>query len=230
MLNLLLNASIFIKLDEGDDVSKSNYYQLAGPPISDSLNKPFPQHCPKSPDPTSGGSVRITNVNDTNETSPTRSPGHVEVGKYRDLRTPGEIMFVRSRMFYSKPAYNAHGEVVFGLRHIHVLNRFPNPSDRAHAIHVLRYIFPRQFNLHNVFTSTVDRKETIQPLKDYTLREHEIALQGGKRSFIPKRLKGKAFELVKRMMRLHRRCSYHALIEYYCPVWVFLLLVSSPLG
>lgn len=39
----------------------------------------------------------------------------------RDLRTPGEIFFVRSRMFYSKPAYNAHGEVLFGLRHIRTL-------------------------------------------------------------------------------------------------------------
>lgn len=38
----------------------------------------------------------------------------------RDLRTPGEIIFVRSRMFYSKPAYNGRGEVEFGLRHIRV--------------------------------------------------------------------------------------------------------------
>ena len=113
-----------------------------------------------------------------------------------------------------------------------VLNRFPNPSDRTHVIHILKYMFPRQFNLHNVFTSTVDRKETIQPLKDYTLREHEIALQGGKGSFIPKRLKGKTFDLVQRMMRLHKRCSYHALIEYYCPVWVLLFfsLTSPSLG
>lgn len=43
---------------------------------------------------------------------------HVDVRKHRDLRTPGEVMFVRSRMFYSKPAYNARGEVLFGLRHI----------------------------------------------------------------------------------------------------------------
>lgn len=39
----------------------------------------------------------------------------------RDLRTPGEITFVRSRMFYSKPAYNGRGGVVFGLRHIRML-------------------------------------------------------------------------------------------------------------
>jgi len=30
MLDLLLNTSIFVKLDEGNDVSRSNYYQLAG--------------------------------------------------------------------------------------------------------------------------------------------------------------------------------------------------------
>lgn len=32
--------------------------------------------------------------------------------------TPGEVIFVRSRIFYSKPVYNARGDVRFGLRHI----------------------------------------------------------------------------------------------------------------
>ena len=63
--------------------------------------------------------AKITNANGpNNETAPTRSLNHVELGRHRDLRTPGEIMFVRSRMFYSKSAYNARGEVVFGFRHI----------------------------------------------------------------------------------------------------------------
>jgi len=64
--------------------------------------------------------AKITNANGPkNETTPpTRNLNHVELGRHRDLRTPGEIMFVRSRMFYSKSAYNARGEVVFGLRHI----------------------------------------------------------------------------------------------------------------
>ncbi|KAI9814856.1 MAG: hypothetical protein M1832_005658 [Thelocarpon impressellum] len=39
-------------------------------------------------------------------------------------------------------------------------------------------MFPRQFGLHNVFTSTVDTRETVQPFKDYTLREREILQQG----------------------------------------------------
>ncbi|PUU75546.1 hypothetical protein B9Z19DRAFT_338687 [Tuber borchii] len=120
MLDLLLNTSIFVKLDEGNDVSKSNYYQLAGPPISDSLNKPFPQGGSESPAPNSGGSVRarsvgeslkrpvteigsaigakrakITNANGpNNETAPTRILSHVELGKHRDLRTPGEMFSI----------------------------------------------------------------------------------------------------------------------------------------
>ena len=140
------------------------------------------------------------------------------------------VIYVGDASFPSRPS-EAHSVSKNRSNTSHVLdvlNRFPNPSDRTHVIHILRYMFPRQFNLHNVFTSTVDRKETIQPLKDYTLREHEIALQGGKGSFIPKRLKGKTFDLVQRMMRLHKRCSYHALIEYYCPVWVLFLFSYLP--
>lgn len=90
---------------------------------------------------------------------------------------------------------------------------------------MLKYIFPRQFNLHNVFTSTVDRKETAQTFKEYTFREEEIAAANkspklGVEENIPKRLRGITFELVARMQRLHKRCSYHALLKYYCPVWV----------
>lgn len=103
-----------------------------------------------------------------------------------------------------------------------VLNRFPND-----ARHVLKYIFPRQFNLHNVFTSEVDKKETIQRHKDYTLREQEIAClkskqKQGREIPIPKRLKGKPLELVVKLQKLHRNCPYNALLKYYCPSTVSL--------
>ncbi|KAI0486254.1 hypothetical protein F4859DRAFT_362594 [Xylaria cf. heliscus] len=40
-------------------------------------------------------------------------------------KTSSELVFVRNRMFYSKAALNTRGQVQFGLRHIHVLNRSP---------------------------------------------------------------------------------------------------------
>jgi hypothetical protein len=98
------------------------------------------------------------------------------------------------------------------------------------TVHVMMYIFPREFGLHNVFTSYVDPRETVQPLKDYTLREEEIASKYSSRSKndliiktrIPRRLRGKAVELVQKMRISHSRCSYNELLKSYSP-----LLVSS---
>lgn len=71
----------------------------------------------------------------------------------------------------------------------------------------------------------------MQPLKDYTVREKEIAAVAalsGKLEVlsVPKRLRGTVFGLVARMQRLHKRCSYHALVKYYCPVKVKLICTS----
>ena len=85
--------------------------------------------------------------------------------------------------------------------------------------------------MHNVFTSIVDSKESIQPFKDYTLREHEIAQlerrntrkRSGRASNttvkeqVPKRLRGEALELVRKLQKLHSQCSYYALLQHYCP-------------
>ncbi|KAK6954528.1 hypothetical protein Daesc_004495 [Daldinia eschscholtzii] len=75
-------------------------------------------------------------------------------------------------------------------------------QNEAHTLRVMMYIFPRQFGLHNVFTSKVNFKETAQRLKDYTLREEEIFEKFGRlnestnRIKIPKRLRGTATELL----------------------------------
>ncbi|KAL2002309.1 hypothetical protein VTN02DRAFT_216 [Thermoascus thermophilus] len=136
------------------------------------------------------------------------------------LRTPNSIVFVRRRMLYARPALNTNGQVRWGLRHIHALNRFPSPSPE-HTVHVMKYIFPRQFGLHNVFTSPVDPRETAQPLKDYTVREDEIARrqqgESGAPLKIPKRLRG-TVELVQRLQRRNASCPYTELLRYYCPV------------
>lgn len=98
-------------------------------------------------------------------------------------------------------------------------------SNHWSTVHVMMYIFPRQFGLHNVFTSFVDPRETVQPLKEYTLREEEIARIYGRRSSndaiikirLPRRLRGKAMELVGKLRISHSRCSYNKLLNYYCP-------------
>lgn len=113
-----------------------------------------------------------------------------------------------------------------------VLNRFPSCTDRSHTVHVMKYIFPRQFGLHNAFTSFVDSRETAQPFKDYTSRENEIARQQdlhrknhltrGNDTKVPKRLRGRAVQLVEMLQKRNGTCSYTELLRYYCPVDVAL--------
>ena len=90
----------------------------------------------------------------------------------------------------------------------------PDPN----TLHVLMYMFPRQFGLHNVFTSVLDTQATVQPFKDYTVREEEIQarLRKDPRIKVPKRLRGAATRLVQRLQVLHQRCPYDALLKYHC--------------
>ena len=97
----------------------------------------------------------------------------------------------------------------------------------------MHYIFPRQFGLHNVFTSKIDPKETTHAFKDYSLREKEISSKllarqkepipapsssdGIKCLPLPKRLRGKPFDLVAKLRKFHARCSYTKLLQHYCP-------------
>lgn len=167
---------------------------------------------------------------------PYRPPSTI-VGTPR-AKAPSELFFVRTRMFYAKPALNTRGQVQFGLRHIHVLNRSPFQrldeeqnvdararlarQNEAHTLRVMMYMFPRQFGLHNVFTSVIDRKETSQRLKDYTLREEEIFNKFGRleeaHTKTPKRLRGCPWDLVRKLQVLHQRCSYSRLLQHYCPL------------
>lgn len=165
--------------------------------------------------------------------------------KSTDIHPPATITFVRNRMLYARAALNVQGKVVFGLRHFRmfpspslvsvtyladVLNRYPyvmnskfdgkSRSPPPNTIHVMMHLFPRQFGLHDVFTAEVDSRETVQPFKDYTLREDEIHTKFSSEASIkiPKRLRGKASELVHKLQIRHSRCPYKILLEYYCPV------------
>lgn len=97
-------------------------------------------------------------------------------------------------------------------------------QNHLHTLRVMMYMFPKQFGLHNVFTSRVNLKETSQRLKDYTLREDEILEKFGRLGDddvnikTPKRLRVRAMDLVRRLQILHQRCSYSRLLRHYCPV------------
>ena len=119
---------------------------------------------------------------------------------------------------------------------IDALNRFRDPHDPKQTQYIMHYIFPKQFGLHNAFTTKIDPKETTHTFKDYTLRESEIwsKCQLQKKRFtvassspndverlpLPKRLRGRPFELVTKLRRLHARCSYTELLRNYCPLTI----------
>ena len=99
----------------------------------------------------------------------------------------------------------------------------------------MRYIFPCQFGLHNVFTSKVNPRECAMPFKDYTLREEDIHSSmcrelGDKatdaqeiakwKQRLPKRLRGDVVKLIEKLRILNHRCSYTELLRHYCPVEV----------
>ncbi|EAQ93265.1 hypothetical protein CHGG_01500 [Chaetomium globosum CBS 148.51] len=182
MIDLLVDCAIFRSVKAG----KRNLYQMGGTPISEL--ETLPQ---------ANGNAKAFPV----------GVGQRDVG----LR-PSEISFARNRMLYARAALNARGLVQFGLRHIHVLNRFPykesakRGQNHEDVVHIMMYLFPRQFGLHNVFTSVVNRRQTAQKVQDYALREEEIAakcsLSDPKKKpvkHVPRRLRGKTVDLVQRL-------------------------------
>ena len=93
----------------------------------------------------------------------------------------------------------------------------------------------------------MDPKETVQPFKDYTLREQEIAqkeraarIRSGHLTApakavglkVPKRLRRTGRELVQKLQKLHSRCSYNELLKHYCPLKVrgpcYILISKKP--
>ena len=108
-------------------------------------------------------------------------------------------------------------------------NNVANSQPDRSTIQVMMYIFPRQFGLHNVFTDDVDPRQTVQPFKDYTLREDEITSRYPltEKPKIPKRLRGKTVDLLRKLQILHSRCPYKKLLEHYCPVGSFPYCTST---
>ncbi|KGQ00641.1 hypothetical protein PAAG_12683 [Paracoccidioides lutzii Pb01] len=207
MLHLLLDCAVFTEVDG----KNGSFYQLSGIPLSE------------------------LNALDLKSRKMARGATDVDTAPVEDsFHSPVNIVFVRSRMLYARAALDAKGRVRFGLRHTHVLNRYPESTNRGHTVHIMKYIFPRQFGLHNVFTSSVDPKETAQRFKDYTLREDEITRHIYQRQCntissevctqipenVPKRLRGEPVDLVQKLQKRHQQCPYAELLRYYCPTEV----------
>ena len=194
--SLLLDCGVFVLLDAG----QRNYLQISGEPLSKLTSKSI---------------LPLLSAKQKSVQESVQCP-----------RKPNQITFVRSRIFYARPSLNGCGQVRFGLKHIHVLNRYPDASNLQHTVHVMKYVFPRQFGLHNVFTSRVDRDETSQRFADYTMREAEIlSIMSPLKNTtedqppkIPRRLRSGAVSLIIKIQKLHRRCPYVQLFRYYCPV------------
>ncbi|EJD48904.1 hypothetical protein AURDEDRAFT_122438 [Auricularia subglabra TFB-10046 SS5] len=97
-------------------------------------------------------------------------------------------------MFYARPSIDrTNGRIAVGLPPHHVLNRLTSKNQRKakpeakpcdltnDARHILKYLFPRQYDLHSIFIS-----ESSYSVRDYTNREDEIeavrnSVRGGPR-------------------------------------------------
>lgn len=177
-----------------------NYLQISGIPISD-LNG------------ASGAGKQVLAPN---------SHGHAV------LRKPPDISFVRSRILYAKPSLNKSGIVQFGLKHVHVLQRYTQ-LDKHATVHVMKHIFPRQFGYHNVFTSQIDPRESAQRFADYTYREGEFhSSTKHSDNWIPRRLRGACERLVRKLRRQHARCSYTQLLRHYCRTVIMDMTTGGP--
>lgn len=102
----------------------------------------------------------------------------------------------------------------------------PVALSRSDALVLLKYIFPLQFGLHNVFTSSLPEPgapKSANVLQDYTSRKEEIEMQKARGTQSGpgggKRMKGstRTRELVEELWRRHGECDYWKLRAIYCP-------------
>ncbi|TNY20668.1 hypothetical protein DMC30DRAFT_438579, partial [Rhodotorula diobovata] len=145
-------------------------------------------------------------------------------------------------MYHNRVASVKGGKPPYGLPPKHILTRLPTLFPRpvpstarapkavaeAPARHLAKYIFPRQFGLHNVFTSEKARS-SFEIMPDYLDREveikarHSLSLCSEARWLMklgsiktPLRLKP-VLPLLDRLATLNARCTYRKLLDRRCP-------------
>ncbi|KAJ5442593.1 reverse transcriptase [Penicillium cf. griseofulvum] len=225
MMQLLFDCGIFAAID----TRKGIYYQLSGLPLSDL--EPLSDSL--------GANRCAATAQDPMPITDQRHPKNKAERKQNFNNThqsPNSIVFLRRRILYGRA--ESKKEVSSGLGHTHVLCRFSSLDSIAQTVHVMKYIFPRQFGLLNVFSLGLDAREKMDASKSFMFRESEISrleeekrLQrpqlgnefadadcGSVRSVkVPKRLRGITIELVQKLRNRNAQCSYRQLLRYYCP-------------
>ncbi|GAA6058467.1 hypothetical protein JCM3770_002740 [Rhodotorula araucariae] len=182
--------------------------------------------------------VDQTSLSPTKRLRPTQSSGSVfgtssgperatKRRKHETIHSANSIVFSRHRMYHNRVAKVKGGRLPYGLPPKHILTRLPTifPLDTLPAApppqaiteapvrHLAKYIFPRQFGLHNVFTSEKARN-SFEILPDYLDREAEIKRHGSMKT--PHRIK-RVLPLLGRLVTLSSRCNYRKLLDRRCP-------------
>lgn len=212
LADLLLHCGIFERVD-----NCNNLNQICGTPLYDL--KLIPQAFRKPQQGLSNSFQRGVGQN-----KPTSAP--------QNVRGVSDIRFVRSRILYAKPSLSTRGKVSFGLMPGHLFNRECSDGMECRARLMLMYVFPREFGLHNAFTSEVDRKDTSHQFKDYHIRDDEIVRLRQKWRYrsaqtraldirtmppLPNRLRGPIAAIAAGCLRRQDRLAYFALLNHYCP-------------
>ncbi|SCZ90544.1 BZ3500_MvSof-1268-A1-R1_Chr9g10875 [Microbotryum saponariae] len=146
--------------------------------------------------------------------------------KLATLNSPSEIVIPRMRLYHARPNKGPKARLVYGLSNKHILTRLPamfppaaqqTKADAGQLLggarHLAKYIFPRQFGLHNVFTYPKPRLN-VEVVSDHHDREIEIKKLGTVKT--PERVKP-TLPMLQRMMLLHSRCNYRKMLDRYCP-------------
>ncbi|KAF8627995.1 hypothetical protein AX15_004120 [Amanita polypyramis BW_CC] len=161
-----------------------------------------------------------------------RVKAHGHSGQVVTAQSATDIIFVRLKMFYSRPTYVANPRrLAVGLPPRYFLNQIhpaftrpvrvdPNlyvesdPKVQAeHARLAAKYVFPRQCGLSNVFNAQT-RSKKFNDYRDSIDREAEIKSKGPCKT--PKRLKN-ILPVLEQMVWKHGKCGYKPLLNIACP-------------
>ncbi|KAK4054671.1 Telomerase reverse transcriptase [Microbotryomycetes sp. JL221] len=141
--------------------------------------------------------------------------------------TCNEVVFGKHRLFHARASFGHDKKLMYGLGHKNILTRLPSLFNLPKTIsdcskstfkqtaarHVSKYIFPRQFGLHNPFTEKkVNARFDILP--DYDDRDNDIKSMGTVKT--PERLK-RVLPLISRLILLHNRCNFRKLLDKLAP-------------
>lgn len=112
-------------------------------------------------------------------------------------------------MFYAMPTVSKRGKTCAD----HVLNRGDAHTKSDLSIDLLARIFPSQCK-HGKAVHNVDRQrrpQCVEKLKSAGISHAILTLEK-----VPKRLRGRILDTIKKIERRHKQTSYHMLLQHYC--------------